>query len=361
MSRSVDMVENPFYLRCDDVQAQKAYIDNERIAFAMDKSIVAFNATITLKETHEYFPMSCRYSSDNYHKTMSYPKFVINNTALSLVPPNTKITFLDKTMSNLINSLWSFTKWKYIIVDGEHYMYYENKNTRHVAFYFHGINALNGLENLYLLRDLTKDASVYIMIYTPLFIFESYNGYNHTFDKRISNMSQFIRAKTIERDTPYVIIGNSFGSIQITCMCKQFPKTCMPASKIILTDPVLLNFPHSLTHDAVMYGVYTNHDVYSRFFDGTISVVNVLRQPRFYDFLWNMIDWYEWSIDSVFIRVYSEQLVLVIGKNDSMINVTANSPIFNECQVIFTDTKHGMVIFDDFMTQIELWNHDCPI
>jgi hypothetical protein len=357
-SRSVEMVGNPFYLRCDDVEAQKAYFANERIAFSIDSSIATFNATIMLNGTPDYFPVSCRDSNDNYQKSISYPQFVAQNTGRNILPLSTKLTYFDNIIYNTINSLWKFTKWQYVTLDDEHYMYFENKNTRNIVFYFHGINTMNGLENLYLLRDLTRQASVYIMIYTPLFIFDTDNGYNHTLSERISNVSKFIRVKTMEHNTPYVLMGNSFGSIQITCLCKQYPETCMPASKIILTDPVLLNMPFALTHDAVIYGVLIEHEIYSKAFISRIGVMTVLRQPKYVTFLWNMIDWYEWSIDSLFIQVYSEQLVLVIGKNDSMLNVTASSPIFSECQVIFTDTQHGMVIFDNFMSQVELWNNN---
>ncbi len=357
LSRSVELDGNPFYLRCDDIQAQKAYFENERIAFGIDSSIATFNATIAFNGIPEYFPVSCRDSSDKYQKTKSYIQYYINNVVLPILPIHMKMTFFDSIIYNLIDSLWKFTNWKYVIIDGEHYMYLENKNTNNVAFYFHGINAMNGMENLYLLRDLTKQASVYIMIYTPLFIFESYNGYSHTFDERLSNVSRFIQTKTVESDAPYVIMGNSFGSIQVTSMCKQYPETCLSASKIILTDPVTLTMPYSRTHDALAFGVFANHDIYTRLFNKSVAVVSVLRQPRFYDLLLHSVDWYEWSIDSVFIRLYAKQLVLVVGTNDNMIDINMKSPILSECQVIYTDTSHGMVIFNNFMSQIDLWNN----
>jgi len=114
--------------------------------------------------------------------------------------------------------------------------------------------------------------------------------------------------------------------------------------------------PYSLTHDAVMYGVFINHGEYSNPYINDIAVVSVLRQPKFAHFMFHMIDWNEWSIDSIFIRFYAEQLVLVMGTNDNMIRIR-DGPVLNECQVIYTDTRHGMVIFNNFMSQIELWNN----
>jgi hypothetical protein len=360
LSRSIEMVDNPFYLKCDDIPAQNDYIQQERREFAIADDISAFSANLVYNDIPEYFPSACRDSLDNYYKPVSYPKFILKNPALKITDDVKRIKYFDNAVYNFIDWFWQFTQWQHITVEGEHYMYYNNSKTDNIVFYFHGVNALNGLENLYLMRKLTNQASVYIMLYTPLFIFDTNNGYNFTFYERILNVKQFIYANAVDRKVPFVLMGNSFGTIQITCLCKQFPTICRPASKIILTDPILLNLPFSRTLHAVTFGVFMYHDQYSKSFQGIISVINVIRQTKYYNLLLNWIDWHEWSVDSTFIRVYSDQLVLVIGKYDRMINVT-QSPIFEHCRVIFTETRHGMVIFDNFLQSVDLWTKSCDL
>jgi hypothetical protein len=116
---------------------------------------------------------------------------------------------------------------------------------------------------------------------------------------------------------------------------------------IILTDPVLVNFPFSKTADIVTYGVFMNHPSY----DIGNFISSKLRLKKYYDIFHTYVDWYEWSVDSLFIRTFTKQLVLVIGKYDSMIDVK-HSPILEECRVIYTETVHGMVIFENFMESL---------
>lgn len=360
IATAINLTNNPFYLRCNDIQAQNDYIQQERTAFAIDENRSAFSANYVYDEPPAYFPSACRDSYDQYYKPVeTYGQFVLNNTILPLSPSTDRITYFDNAIYNFIDWFWTFTSWESMIVDGEHYMYYENPNTDKVVFYFHGINALNGLENLWLMRDLTNQASVYMMRWTPIFMANTDNGYNFTFNERIAHVNRFVLDRAIQRGAPFTLIGNSFGTVQITVMCKQFPDTCAPASKIVLTDPILLNTPFSRIHDAAI-SVFSDHEEYNDMFGGGVNVVKVLRQSKFYNMLLLMFEWYEWSIDSHFIRWYEDKLILVIGNRDNTLDVRS-SPILNRCHVIHTDTRHGMVIFDGFLKSVDLWSTSCKI
>jgi hypothetical protein len=61
------------------------------------------------------------------------------------------------------------------------------------------------------------------------------------------------------------------------------------------------------------------------------------------------MDWYEWSIDSPMIRRFADKIVLVIGLRDRFIVLNHDSPVLKLCRVIYTDTRHGMCIFSDFL------------
>ena len=53
------------------------------------------------------------------------------------------------------------------------------------------------------------------------------------------------------------------------------------------------------------------------------------------------LDWYEWSIDSKFIEVFADTLSLVIGTNDTAIDVR-HVEILDRCRTIYTDKSHAM-------------------
>ena len=46
LSTAIELLNNPFYLQCDDVKAQNDYIRQERIAFAIDNDMSAFSANL---------------------------------------------------------------------------------------------------------------------------------------------------------------------------------------------------------------------------------------------------------------------------------------------------------------------------
>ncbi len=341
-------LNNPFYLPCNDSQTQKQYFEIERISFDIHHSVSPFNLSILVPEHQSYFPMSCRNEDGLYTRPeLSHVEYLCNHTDLELMSSVKRFTMFDGILSNTINLFWKFTNWKHVKLSGEEYMFFQNNSTNNTVFFLHGINVMNGLENLYLLNDITKRANVYILIYRPILYFDT-TPYTNTYYETIINLEHMIRNVILSNETAlYQLIGNSFGTIQITTLCKRYPSLCMKMTDIILTDPVLVNFPYSKTSDIVTYGVFIKHSDYN--IDNYI--VNKLRIKRYYDIFHKQIDWYEWSVDSLFIRTFAKQLVLVIGKQDNMINVK-HSPILDECRVIYTDTVHGFVIFENFMDKL---------
>ena len=340
---------NPFYLPCNNLHKQQQYLEEERKLFAISEKTSPFNVSSVIPSHDPYFPMSCRNEDGIIIKpVLSHVEHIWNQTHLGSHPKLQRFTAFDNIISSAINMLWKFTGWKRIRHYNEDYMYFHNKDTNDTVFYLHGISVLNGLENLYILNDITKRANVYLLLYHPIFYFDL-SPYTHTFCETISNVEAMMQnVISIDESAKYQIIGNSFGTIQITTLCKRYPSVCMKMTDIILTDPVLMNFPYSKTSDIVTYGVFFKHpDYYINNY-----IVNKLRLQKYYDIFHNQIDWYEWSVDSQFIRLFAKQLVLVIGKYDSMMYVK-HSPILDECRVIYTETIHGMVIFEDFMKYID--------
>jgi hypothetical protein len=51
---------------------------------------------------------------------------------------------------------------------------------------------------------------------------------------------------------------------------------------------------------------------------------------------------------------YKKNLVLVIGKYDSMMNInTTSNALLETCRVLYTNTLHGFVIFTNFFKKIK--------
>jgi hypothetical protein len=336
---------NPFYLPCDNIQAQQEYFERERKLFAIGDAKQPFNLTNIIPDHEPYFPMTCKNDDGTYRKPkLSHVEYLCNHTNLALKYPLNRFTMLDDTFNWAINQVWKLTSWQRVHLFGEDYMFYQNTNTNDTVFFLHGINVMNGLENLYLLNDITKRANVYILIYHPILFFDR-TPYTHTYDETIDNLHTMMRNTVTSAQ--YQIIANSFGTIQITTLCKRYPSLCLQMTDIILTDPVLVNYPFSKTSDIVTYGVFMNHPLY----DIHNFITDKLRIKKYYDIVHTQADWYEWSIDSLFIRTFTKQLVLVIGKYDSLID-GKHSPILDECRVIYTETVHGMVLFDNFMESL---------
>jgi hypothetical protein len=335
------------YPTCNDIYEQHAYFENERNAFNVPISKSPFDNEY-LSDTTRFAKTTCMNGTDIQELTTGSCTSIIGDANLVAQSPTDRFPLFDSLIWRFTDMMWYLTGWSKIIEDGEHYWYYPNYNSNKTVFYLHGINAVNGFENVFMLRKFTKTATVYFSLYSPILYFDANYFYTHTYSQHIDNVANFIqRYKTDNTD----IIGNSYGTIRITTICKRYPNLCYHMDHIILTDPLNINLPFSKMLDACLYGVFLVHPIKTPEYHKSVTI-NTLRLYRYYNGLYKAIDWYEWTIDSEMMLRYSKNMVLVIGNYDSFIDVDRESPAMKLCRVIYTNTQHGLVIFTDFMEQI---------
>jgi pimeloyl-ACP methyl ester carboxylesterase len=341
------------YPLCNDINEQHKYFENERQLFNIHESQSPFDADF-LFDTTRFQVASCMDNNGEiYYPAETSCAYISNNTHLELQKPTYRFPLFDSFIWKLTDTMWYLSGWTKIIENGEHYWYYPNKTSNKTIFFLHGINAVNGFENILLLRKLTREATVYFSVYSPVLYFDTNYEYNNTYSQHIVNIASFIKQhKTDDTD----IIGNSYGSIRLTTLCKRFPELCDKMSHIILTDPLNVNLPFSKMFDACLYGVFFIHSEKTPIYRKSITI-NTLRLQRQYTHMYENMDWYEWSIDTDMMKRFSHNMVLVIGNYDKFIVIDRESPAMKLCRVIYTDTQHGMVIFSDFMEQIY---NTCP-
>lgn len=342
--------KSAFYLRCNE---NHEYLESERQMFGVSADVSPFESATLFPNRTLIMPSACRNDNGEYvpydGKTC---EFIAKHTHLVLLPPTHRYTGMDKYAMYATDFVWRMLGWRKQIVDGEHYWYLENPNTDNIAFYLHGINGLNGLENMVLLRRLARNASVYFSVYSPVFYLDADYVYLNTYSQHIDNLNAFILSHTAERPTAqYDIVGNSYGTIRATTLCKRYPETCERMRNIVLTDPLNLNIPYFRMFHSVLYGVFFPHPIWTPKYRKS-TTIETLRLSKYYMGLWNSMDWYEWSIDSPMIRRFAKQMVLVIGTRDRHIVLNRDSDALKLCRVIYTNTRHGMCIFSDFLGDV---------
>ncbi len=331
------------YLNCN--QSQTEYFKHEMSMFSVDSKETPFDYKMYSNVDIFYFPTSC--IKENVQIEYPYFTHMLAEYVPNLEKPLTTSSFIPSTFINSItNSIWRFMGYTLETHSGELYWHYANKKTDNIVVFFHGVNAMNGIENIYLLNQLKTNASIYVSLYQTTFVTE--HSYNHTYSQHINNINSFLNTKNSKKIN---LIGNSYGSIRITTMCKRY--NCSEINKIILTDPVNLNFPFSSLFKHVIHGVFTKTN-YTEIYRKS-TTVNVLRQTKHYNHIHDNLDWYEWSLDTTFMKYYKHNLILVIGKYDALLTVNSYSKSMTElCRVIYTNTLHGLVLFTDFLKYIEL-------
>lgn len=345
-------IDTNAYLNCNS--SQTSYFENERMLFGLEDTIKPFESNY-LNSNVGYFPTSC---IDN-NTILHYPDSIhfIKQYLYDQVEPIQMNRYIPGSVIGLISDfIWDLMGYVKVSYNNELFWYLENKNTNDVAIFFHGINALNGLENLYLLNKLSKNNSIYVSIYQPSFITD-YFHYNATYSQHIYNVISFIKTELSSKSVS--LIGNSYGSIRITTLCKRYD--CSNMSNIILTDPVNINFPYSKIFVSLFHGVFSKSNLTAAY--RMISTVNLLRDEKQYRHMENNFDWYEWSLDTTFMKYYKDILTIVIGKYDNLLSVNETSYAMTKiCRVIYTNTLHGFVLFTDFLDEIQTIKPDtCSI
>lgn len=339
----LNCVNAHLYFRCN--VSQSLYFDNERTLFGLDESAEPFERR-SLTSNVSYFPTSC---VDKDNQIQPYPNAIgfIQQYLTEQENPIQLNRFIPSSLIGITTDLvWKSMGYTKVIYNGELFWYCENGATNNVTVFFHGINVMNGLENLYLLHKISKKSSVYVSVYQPSFITD-YFVYNHTYSEHINNIISFITTDLSGRDIS--LVGNSYGSIRITTLCRRYD--CSNMSRIILTDPVTLNFPFSKLFKSLFHGAFIKSNLTRAY--RSIVTVNVLREEKHYRHIENNFDWHEWTIDTSFMNYYKENLIIVIGRRDTLMSVNESSYAMTKlCRIIYTNTIHGFVLFSNFMDTI---------
>lgn len=336
------------YPSCNNIQEQHDYMANERMMFGVEQHKSYFDSE-QLFNTTMWIPSSCIREDNTIHSpAVNTCEFIAENTKLERQPPTHRHAWFDHVVWKITDALWRITGWTKIVDNGEHYWYYQNANTANVTFYLHGINVFNGFENIILLRRLTKTSSVYVSVYSPVLFFDPDYTYANNYSEHVNNIAGFIETRLgVNSD----IIGNSYGTIRLTTICKRFPSLCDKFVNVVMTDPTNLNLPYSKILDISLYGLLVIHPELTPMYHKSITV-NTMRLERNYQQLFRSLDWFEWSIDTEMLRRFSKNMVLVIGDHDELIEINRDSDALKLCRVIYTDLQHGMVIFIDLMSRV---------
>jgi hypothetical protein len=244
------------YPRCNDMTMQHEYLETERWMFGVSSDVSPFDSATLFPNQTVFMPSVCQNENGDFiQPAISNCEFIAKHTHLELLPPTNRYTGLDKYAMYATDFVWRMLGWKQQIVDGEYYWYLENPNTDNIAFYLHGINGANGLENMVLLWRLAQNASVYFSVYSHVFYLDTNYEYQHTYSEHIDNLNSFILSQTTSTGQ-YDIVGNSYGTLRTTTLCKRYPETCERMTNIILTDPLNLNIPYYRMFHSALYGIF---------------------------------------------------------------------------------------------------------
>jgi len=331
------------YLECG--KSQQSYLDKERDLFGLGSLETPFFNKGDFGGIY-YIPTACAGAkSDVDTNTSKYLYNLIDNP----IPHNTMIhiPFVSSLFNMVTNTVWSFCGWEKRTYYNEQYWFYNNPTTDNIVVFFHGLNGLNGLENMYLLSDLTTNASVYMSLYPNTFL--ANNNYNHTYSEHIDNVIQFMQTEM--SDKQIAIVGNSYGSIRATTICKRYD--CSHISKIVLTDVITVNLPfHSFK--LLFYGIFFENELTSNY--NSSITIQTLKQEKHYNHMLNSLDWYEWNVDSYFMNYYRNNLVLIMGDYDKFVRVNKTSYALTQlCRVIYTPTRHGMVLLSNVLDSVTMF------
>ena len=369
---------NPMYLPCDDLSMQRRYFEQQRVVFDVDESIAPLDMYYLLNLSVPngtgdgiYLPMTCVDKTGERVKAESFVRFGRSRTKHELQHPIrfSPPRFLSNLMTGTFGATMWMMGWDKVTFEGNTYLYHHNPNTNNILFHFHGIGSIGGLETTLLFRNMKKQTSIYILLFegASLVSPDASNDPAGDLDKHLESSRRFIdlhTEPTASNDrwapngdsTPnatydYRISGQSFGTIQITAMCKQYPQTCLRMTDIILIDPLTIDLPFSRIASIAIYGVFVNDPTKTPLL-GTDYLASFIRLENQFNMFMENLDWYEWSIDSLFIRTFSEKLVMIIGTKDHTIDVKP-VPIFDLCRTIYTDTYHATSLLLDMQDWIQ--------
>jgi hypothetical protein len=318
------------YLLCS--QSQREYFEQERDLFGVAPHELPFEAHLS------HYPTSCINDGGAMVEYPEFTKYMLQSMQYD-IKPSVKISaspYLYRVVDWSTTLIWRLLGWRYTMYNEEYYWHYENLQSNNTVFFFHGLNAMNGLENILLLHQFKQNASVYVSLYESTFIFERRNNvYNHTFSQHVQNVRDFI---SLFHPETLSLVGNSYGTIRIASLCKRME--CDTMQRIILTDPLPVNLPYSMAYRMVAFGVFVNGSEIEA--HEKRSIVRTMKLDKHYQHALTNLDWYQWTIDSHFMKKHSHNLILVIGEGDYGMSINKTSVAMTTlCRVVYLDAKHG--------------------
>ena len=216
----------------------------------------------------------------------------------------------------------------------------DNVHTTETIYYFHGLNPLNGLENLQFLAGVSNHMNVRIVKNNDILCNSHLT--NLTMNQHLELAHEYMKHDIAKRNvSKYHLVGDSYGSIRITAMSRMYPALFDDAATITWLDPLTLNLPYSNTFTRLWGCVFHTCDTYD-------SVTAILNDRDQYLFLRNNLDLYTWSLDSHTLRRYADKCHVMIGSRDPYVRLNMDSPIATtSCKFHVTDDAHGGVLTRD--------------
>jgi len=146
------------------------------------------------------------------------------------------------------------------------------------------------------------------------------------------------------------VVGESFGTIYLTLLTKQFPDTFEKVRRIIWIDPITLNIPFSGLVDYILtnmhlesvpmknassyFGIDIDHNI--------DPVVGLINNENIYRTIHDNANWLDWSLDSKALEFYSDKCMIVISQYEHLFSYNVSAPIMKStCSVVVTPYFHG--------------------
>jgi len=338
----------------NDPVAQTAYYANERYEFGINGTAAPFDESYEpencptgfICETHPIYPMS--YWDEASHTMDSrYLEHYVDNIYRKPISKYTMLSPMARDITGYVTDavirILGWTRGTY--TSSSHpepldLLTVDSADTTETIYYFHGLNPLNGLENLQFLAGVSHVMNVHIIKNHDTLC--NNHMTNMSMNQHLALAHEYMMHDIATRNvTAYHLVGDSYGSIRMTAMSRLYPDTFDAATTIVWVDPLTMNLPYSPTFTRLWECVFKTCDTYD-------SVTTILNDRDQYQFLRNNLDMYMWSLDSHTLRKYADKCHVLIGSRDKYVRLNTESPIATtSCKFHITDDAHGGVLTRD--------------
>jgi hypothetical protein len=260
--------ENIFFLPCDDVSAFVEYMDIQREAFGIGPDEHFFS---TIDSDGNLVPWYLDSICVDTNRTLVH-RLSIADKPFTRLPVNDWFESIEPVrnlFAFVTDRIWSWTGWEYQMMHDEYFYVKKHPTSKNIIFFLHGINVMNGVENIPFLGSVYTNSTIYVLAYDPQFVFAGGKVIQNSLWSHINNLKNIISTiietsvdqtsvdQTSVASRPMItIIGTSYGTLRVVSLCKRFPNLCDMMDNIILFDPITINLPFSTLWDYVHDGVY---------------------------------------------------------------------------------------------------------